>query len=72
MTWRSDGALMEQQRESPRFYQIVAIIFLLIGSVLIALALKRHDWILGIFAGITILNAFMAMLKFMVARETGR
>ncbi|HYL92871.1 MAG TPA: hypothetical protein VEW69_06910 [Alphaproteobacteria bacterium] len=61
-----------QRTESQKFYQIIALVFVVIGSFLVMMAVKRHDRFLGVFAGITLLNAVMAMMKAVVAREAGR
>ncbi|HKV92023.1 MAG TPA: hypothetical protein VJW20_05705 [Candidatus Angelobacter sp.] len=61
---------MELQGVSPRFYRNVATIFLVIGVILLFAAIKQHDWLYWAFAGITLLNALMSMLKFRQVRET--
>ena len=61
---------MDQQSSSPRFYKNAAILFFLIGGILLWAAITRHDWIYWAFAGITILNAVMSLLKFYQVRET--
>jgi membrane protein YdbS with pleckstrin-like domain len=58
------------QSSSPRFYKNVAILFFIIGGILLWAAIARHDWIYWAFAGITILNAVMSLLKFHQVRET--
>ncbi|HZD94462.1 MAG TPA: hypothetical protein VE133_09420 [Candidatus Sulfotelmatobacter sp.] len=55
---------------SPRFYRNAAILFFLIGGILLWAAIARHDWVYWAFAGITTLNAVMSMLKFYQVRET--
>ncbi|HMC29546.1 MAG TPA: hypothetical protein VKL99_01840 [Candidatus Angelobacter sp.] len=59
-----------QQSSSPRFYKNAAILFFIIGGILLWAAITRHDWIYWAFAGITILNAVMSLLKFHQVRET--
>jgi hypothetical protein len=63
---------MEQQQRStsPKFYKNAAILFFVIGCVLVWQAVARHDWVLGAFAGITFLNALMTTLKLISLRET--
>jgi len=55
---------------SPRFYRNAAILFFVIGCVLLWQAIGRHDWVYGAFAGITFLNALMTTLKLISLRET--
>jgi len=65
------GFMMDQQRStSPQFYKNAAILFFVIGCVLVWQAFARHDWVLGAFAGITFLNALMTTLKLISLRET--
>jgi hypothetical protein len=66
------GFLMDQQQRStsPKFYKNAAILFFVIGCVLVWQAVARHDWVLGAFAGITFLNALMTTLKLISLRET--
>ena len=40
------------------------------GAILVWAAIKQHDWVYWAFAGITLLNALMSMLKFRQVRET--
>jgi hypothetical protein len=62
---------MEQQRTtSPRFYRNAAILFFVIGCVLVWQAIARRDWVYGVFAGITFLNSLMTTLKLISLRET--
>jgi len=62
---------VDQQRSaSPSFYKNAAILFFIIGGILVWAAIKRHDWVYWAFAGITILNAIMTTLKFYQVRET--
>ncbi len=68
---------MEQEQQkpsvgSPEWYRNVAIVFFLIGGVLAWAWLKKHDWVYGAFAGITLLNALMTTLKFLSVRGTGQ
>jgi len=60
----------QQTRTSPRFYQNAAIVFFVIGCVLVWQAVAHHDWVYAAFAGITFLNALMTTLKLISLRET--
>lgn len=60
----------QQRSASPLFYRVVAVLFALIGAVLIFAYFKTHEIMFAIFGGITFLNALMATLKSMVVRET--
>ena len=60
----------QQRSTSPKFYKKAAILFFLIGCVLIWQAIVHHDWVFGAFAGITFLNALMTTLKLISLRET--
>jgi len=69
------GFLMEQQEQpphstSPKFYRNAAILFFVIGCVLVWQAIAHHDWVYGAFAGITFLNALMTTRKLISLRET--
>ena len=59
-----------QRSTSPKFYKNAAILFFVIGCVLVWQAFARHDWVYGAFAGITFLNALMTTLKLISLRET--
>jgi 1,4-dihydroxy-2-naphthoate octaprenyltransferase len=61
-----------QRNASPGFYKNAAIVFFLIGSVLVTAAIARRDWVFGAFGGITLFNAFMTTMKFFSMRETGK
>jgi hypothetical protein len=62
---------MEQQKStSPRFYRNAAVLFFVIGCILVWQAIVRHDWVFGAFAGITFLNALMTTFKLISLRET--
>jgi len=62
---------MEQQRStSPAFYKNAAILFFVIGGILVWQAIAHHDWVYWAFAAITLLNARMAIAKFRKVRET--
>jgi len=41
-----------------------------IGVILLWAGIKQHDWVYWAFAGITLLNALMSLLKFRQVRET--
>ena len=64
--------LMEQQGRStsPKFYKNAAILFFVIGCILVWQAVVHHDWVFGAFAGITFLNALMTTFKLISLRET--
>jgi hypothetical protein len=62
--------MAQQQNSSPRWYRNVAIIFSVIGIILVWAAIKQHDWVYGAFAGITLLNAIMSTFKFFRVRES--
>ena len=59
-----------QRSTSPKFYKNAAILFFVIGGVLVWQAIVHHDWVFGAFAGITFLNAVMTTLKLISLRET--
>jgi hypothetical protein len=60
----------EQKSTSPTFYRNAAILFFVIGCILVWQAIVRHDWVFGAFAGITFLNALMTTFKLISLRET--
>jgi len=60
----------QRQNSSPRWYRNVAIIFSVIGLILVWAAITQHDWVYWAFAAITLLNAFLSGLKFLQVRET--
>lgn len=59
-----------QRPSSPGFYKGMAIVFFLLGAVLIGAAVWQHSWFYAAFAGITILNGLMSLLKSFVARQS--
>jgi hypothetical protein len=63
---------MNDQRHSasPKFYKSAAVVFFVIGGILLWQAIAHRDWVYGAFAGITFLNALMTMLKIISLRET--
>ena len=61
-----------QRNASPGFYKKAAILFYLIGGVLVFIAIARRDWFFGAFGGITLFNAAMTTLKVRHMRETGK
>jgi hypothetical protein len=61
-----------QRNASPEFYKRAAILFYLIGGILVFLAITRRDWVYGAFGGITLLNATLTTLKLRHMRETGK
>ena len=60
----------QQRSTSPKFFKNAAILFFVIGCILLWQAIAHHDWAYGAFAGITFLNALMTMLKIISLRET--
>jgi hypothetical protein len=62
--------MTEPRKPSPKFYQIIAVFFLIIGVVLIWQAVRRHEWLYWAFAIMTIVNGLMAGLKSLVPPET--
>ena len=75
MSFVVKGFFMEQQEQpqrstSPKFYRNAAILFFVIGCVLVWQAIAHHDWVYGAFAGITFLNALMTTWKLISLRET--
>jgi hypothetical protein len=63
--------MVEQERStSPKFYRNATILFFLIGCVLVWQAIAHHDWVYGVFAGITFLNALLTTFKLISLRET--
>jgi hypothetical protein len=63
--------MVEQGRSTPpKFYKNATILFFLIGCVLVWQAIAHHDWVYGVFAGITFLNALMTTFKLISLRET--
>jgi hypothetical protein len=59
-----------QRKSSPEFYKRATIAFFAIALILTIVAIKRHDWVYGAFAGITFLNGLMTTLKTISLRET--
>jgi len=63
--------MTEQQRvTSPKFYKNAAVVFYVIGFILLWQAIVHRDWAYGAFAAITFLNAIMTTLKLISIRET--
>lgn len=63
---------MEQPQErssSPKFYKNAAILFAVIGCILLWQAIGRRDWFYGAFAAITLLNALIARRRLISVRE---
>jgi hypothetical protein len=58
-----------QRSASPGFYKKAAILFSVIGCILLWQAIVHRDWVYGAFAGITFLNAIMTTLKIISLRE---
>jgi hypothetical protein len=61
---------MNEQQGSPTFYKGMAFVFFLLGGVFVWAAVRQHSWFYGAFAIITIINAFMSMLRSGAAGET--
>ncbi|MGC2695382.1 MAG: hypothetical protein WA738_06280 [Candidatus Angelobacter sp.] len=59
-----------QRNASPKFYKNAAVVFFVLGFILIVAAVVRHDWVYGAFGGITLLNGLMTTLKIISLRET--
>jgi hypothetical protein len=60
---------MSVQSSSPQFYRNIAILFFVIGGVLVWAAMMNHSWFYWAFAAITLMNAAMSTLKFYQIRE---
>jgi hypothetical protein len=60
----------QRRSASPKFYKNAAILFFVIGCILVWQAIVHHDWVYWAFAGITLFNAFMTALKVISLRET--
>jgi hypothetical protein len=45
------------------FYKTMALVFLLLGGVFTWAAVRQHSWFYGAFAIITVINAFMSLLR---------
>ena len=61
-----------QRNASPGFYKYAAIVFYVIGGILVFMAILRRDWTYGAFGLITLLNALMTTMKFISIRGTGK
>ncbi len=74
MSFVVQGFVMDQPQRntSPKFYKNAAIVFFVIGCILVWQAVAHHDWVYGIFAVITLLNALMTTLKLISLRETNQ
>lgn len=64
--------MAEPKNPKPGFYKVMALVFLVVGVVLIWQALQRNEWLYWAFGIMTILNAIMAALKGLVPGETKR
>jgi hypothetical protein len=66
------GKSVQGLSSSPSFYKNTAIIFFIIGAILVwaAITSHSHSWFFWAFAAITILNGLMSVLKFRQLRET--
>jgi hypothetical protein len=66
-----EGRLTEQQRKpSPNFYRFIAVVFLIIGGILISQAVRRHEWFFWAIAILTVVNGVMAAIKSLIPGET--
>jgi hypothetical protein len=45
------------------FYKTMALVFLLFAGAFTWAAVRQHSWFYGIFAIITVINAFMSILR---------
>jgi hypothetical protein len=61
--------MAEPRNPNPNFYKIIAVVFLVIGAVLVWQALIRHEWFYWAIAILTIVNGLMSWLKSLVPRE---
>jgi len=61
---------MATQSSSPAFYRNAAILFFIVGGILLWAAITQHGWFWWAFTGITLFNALMATLKSKQLRET--
>jgi hypothetical protein len=64
--------MAEPSNPNPNFYKIIAVVFLIIGAVLIWQAIMRHEWFYWAIGILTVFNGLMAGLKSLVPRETRR
>ncbi|HEY6309160.1 MAG TPA: hypothetical protein VI488_22175 [Candidatus Angelobacter sp.] len=64
--------MAEPRKPNPNFYKVIALVFLIIGAVLIWQAMMRHEWFFWAIGILTVVNGFMAGLKSLVPRETRR
>jgi hypothetical protein len=64
--------MAEPRNPNPNFYKIIAVVFLVIGAVLVWQAVMRHEWFYWAIAILTIVNGLMSWLKSLVPRETRR
>jgi O-antigen ligase len=62
--------MAEPRKPNPSFYRVIAVVFLVIGAVLIWQAVMRHEWFYWAIAILTIVNGLMSWLKSLVPRET--
>ncbi len=64
---------MEQKprtNPSPKFYKVMAVLFFVIGVVVIWAAVVRHEWVFWAIGIMSIINGGMSTLKSLVPRET--
>jgi O-antigen ligase len=62
--------MAEPRKPNPSFYRIIAVVFLVIGAVLVWQAVVRHEWFYWAIAILTVVNGLMSWLKSLVPRET--
>jgi uncharacterized membrane protein HdeD (DUF308 family) len=62
--------MTEPRKPKPSFYRIMAVVFLIIGAVLLWWAATHHEWVYWAFGIMTIVNGLMSGLKSLVPRET--
>jgi uncharacterized membrane protein HdeD (DUF308 family) len=64
--------MTEPRNPSPNFYKIIAVVFLIVGAIIIWQAVVRHEWSYWAIGILTIVNGLMSGLKSLVPRETRR
>ena len=53
----------QPQQGSSGFYKFMAVVFFILGGVLIWAAVHQHSWFFGAFGIITVINGLMSTLK---------
>jgi hypothetical protein len=64
--------MTEPRKPSPNFYRIIAVVFLVMGGVLVWQAVRRHEWFFWAIAILTVVNGVMSAIKSLVPGETKR